>query len=112
MTHDEATGRRVVSARSGGVCETCGHDRATDWHHRLNRSQGGSWAPSNGLAVCRRCHRYITTHPAHAYARGWLVAHGYDPAATPVRYPTEFGEADVLLRDDGGLDLVDGDRRG
>ncbi|MGH9059727.1 MAG: HNH endonuclease signature motif containing protein, partial [Acidimicrobiales bacterium] len=83
----ESRGRRVVRERSGKRCEIrldtprC-TGRAQDWHHRKNRSQGGTWAPSNGLAVCRSCHEAVTnTHgrrPEFEDA-GWVVASHRDP---------------------------------
>lgn len=47
--------------------------RAEHRHHRKMRSQGGSDDPSNLLAVCWACHRWIHDHPSVSYGRGWLV---------------------------------------
>lgn len=47
--------------------------RAAHVHHRRLRSQGGGDEPSNLLAVCPPCHRYIHDHPAESYERGWLL---------------------------------------
>lgn len=84
MARGEATARRLVRARSGGVCEVCARQPATDWHHRLNRSQGGTWSASNGLDLDRQCHRFVTEHPAAARDRGWALRAGQDPATEPV----------------------------
>ena len=37
------------------TCERCG-DIATDCHHIIFRSQGGSDMPMNLIALCRACH--------------------------------------------------------
>lgn len=103
----EANGRAVVYARSGGGCEVrvlgaC-TGRAGEWQHRKNRSQGGTWAPSNGLHSCPACHRWIHANPRDAAAHGWTVSRDDDPAAVPVEYP-DWGP--VLLDDDGAIHLV------
>lgn len=106
MNAQETRARLVVAERSSGICEVCHREWATDWHHRLNRSQGGMWAASNGLHLCRRCHRIITTHPTWATELGYAVEPGNDPAATPIRYLTEYGPVGVLLDDNGGMTLA------
>lgn len=103
----EPNGRAVVYARSGGGCEVrvlgaC-TGRAAEWQHRKNRSQGGTWAPSNGLRVCQQCHRWIHANPRDAAAHGWTVSRDDDPAAVPVEYP---GWGLVLLDDHGAIHLV------
>lgn len=82
----ERVAREVVRHRSGGVCEVCGAARATDWHHRKNRSQGGRWCPANGMDLCRGCHHEITVNPEWAYAQGYMVRSTVDPAAMPALY--------------------------
>ena len=82
----EQAGRAIVYARSQGRCELCG--RAADtFHHRVKRSQGGTWDPANGLHVCgdgtRYCHGWIEAHPAHAMALGLWLPRGTNPAAWP-----------------------------
>lgn len=69
----ERAARKVVRARSGGVCEVCGMRPATDFHHRQNASQSGAWTAENGLGVDRLCHIWITENPVGARARGWTV---------------------------------------
>lgn len=94
MKADEKRGREAVKQRSGGVCEVgipevC-MGRGHTIHHRKNRSQGGTWAPSNLLHLCgdgtRGCHGWITEHPATSYIRGWAVRGHRNPSEVPVRY--------------------------
>lgn len=101
----ERRGRDMVRARSGGVCEVqvrCRGARATEWHHRVNRSQGGTWCPSNGLHACSACHGWITDHPGTAGGLGLHVLPGVDPATVPVRAPL-YGGALVFYDPDGCL---------
>lgn len=95
----ERRARELVRSRAAGWCETCCAEEGTEWHHRKNRSQGGRWAASNGLLVCPGCHRWITTHPRGAQAKGWSVKSHEVPAAVPV---WRWGDW-VLLADDGSI---------
>jgi len=95
----EAYARRVVYARSGGVCERCDSARAAHWHHRQNRSQGGRWEPTNGLHLCALCHHYVTVNPVESEAAGWTVPRGLAPATIAVRLALH---GLVLLTPDGG----------
>lgn len=95
----EREGRRLVAARSGGLCEVCALAVAREWHHRQNRSQGGTWAASNGMHLCRWDHQWITEHPEQSYRNGWSVRSGHDPAAVPV---LRRGKR-VLLDDEGRI---------
>jgi hypothetical protein len=104
----ERAGRKVVSARSGGLCECCGMRRATDWQHRQNRSQQGAWAPSNGLHACRECHRWIHANPRRARARGWTVWSHERPADEAVLRRGDW----VALGDDGAVIEVIGEYTG
>lgn len=63
-----------------GVCVL----RASHWHHRRMRSQGGGHDVVNGLAVCEACHHFFHMNPAVAYGEGWLVRSNSDPARVPV----------------------------
>ena len=96
----EQRARRLVSGRSGGVCEVCAGARATEWHHRCNRSQGGRWTAANGLHLCSECHRWITEHPdaAAEAGRGWVVRSWQDPLTVPAR----IGLFGLVLLDDCG----------
>jgi len=93
----ENSARLLVRQRSGGVCERCGSAKATEWHHRRNRSQGGPWSASNGLDLCSQDHRWITEHPDEACAKGLSVKSWDDETTIPVR--TVHGL--VLLDDEG-----------
>lgn len=99
-TAAERLGRRVVRARSGGLCEACGMRRAVEWHHRRNRSQQGTWDPANGLHVCRQCHAWITNNPYGARAHGWSVLSHEDPAVVPL---LRRADAWVVLGGDGAV---------
>lgn len=98
----EATARRVVYARSGGRCELCGAT-ATDWAHRRSRAQGGQWAPSNGLHLCRPCHAWTELNPAAASAGGWRLVHDLrEPASVPVwLQPVQVWPGWWLVDDEG-----------
>jgi len=80
----EAPARKVVRARSGGVCELDGRAPATEMHHRQNRSQGGVWAASNLLHLCSAHHLHITTHPQASREQGWAVPSHREPSQVPV----------------------------
>lgn len=82
----EQAARALVYARSAGRCEVCGRS-ADSYHHRQKRSQGGTWAPANGLHVCgdgtRYCHGWIEAHPTDAMLLGLWVPREVDPATVP-----------------------------
>jgi hypothetical protein len=69
----EKYGKDVVHARSDGLCEKCGQARAEEWHHRLNRGQGGTWDPANGLHLCKACHRIVTASDQILFDNGWRI---------------------------------------
>lgn len=101
----ESLSREIVYARSGGDCEVriegvC-LGRATNWHHRKNKSQGGLWRPSNGLHLCGSgttgCHGWITHEPKLSYVKGWAVRGCDDPRAVAVLVGRRF----VFLTDGG-----------
>lgn len=94
--------RQITYARSSGACEKCGLQRATEWHHRKARSQGGLWLPSNGLHLDHQCHMEITDTRAVFYDNGWLVKSWQNPAEVPVLHH-QWGL--VLLTDDGDIHL-------
>lgn len=114
----EAAARKAVAERSGGDCEVrlfgiC-LGRATNWHHRQNRSQQGKWSPANGLHVCGSgttgCHGALTNTNGRRKEFeqcGWIVPSHLDPAAVDcLIYTRWFGHDYVLLREDGGVDLA------
>lgn len=103
---NEDAAREVVYARSGRVCERCGHARAAEWHHRKNRSQGGLWGGSNGLDLCSPCHRTVTDTNGHREeyeAMGWIVPSWKTPAEVPVYIWHQGVRRMFLLDDDGGV---------
>lgn len=80
----EAKTRAAVKERSGGACERCDRARATDMHHRQNRSQGGGWNPANIVHLCAWCHQMITAYPEASRLVGWSVRSTDDPETVPV----------------------------
>ena len=93
--------REKLRARSLGLCELCGREWATNWHHRKNRSQGGTNELSNALHLCGSgttgCHGMVTEHPIEAFDNGWSVRSRFVPAETPVKRQGLW----VLLDDHG-----------
>lgn len=102
-TPAERLARRQVRARSGGRCElgwVCdGTATATDYAHRVARSQGGPWTAGNAADACRLCHQHAHAHPVQSRRRGWSVRRGHNYLTTPVAH-AHLGW--VLLADDGG----------
>lgn len=104
MTPEERRTRRVVKARSGGLCELCGRE-ATQMHHR--RKAGRDWTPANVLHVCglgnySGCHGHIERNPTAAKEQGWWLLPHQDPTTAPV-WVVERGR--VLLLNDGTIEL-------
>ena len=54
--------------RDGHRCRICTTRRATDPHHLLARSLGGSDDLHNLLSLCRACHELVT---GHVYKLRW-----------------------------------------
>ena len=68
--------KKVLEAQP--VCIRCFRARSTDVHELKSRARGGSITDeSNVVALCRRCHDYITQNPAQAEAEGWSK-HSWD----------------------------------
>lgn len=99
----EAEGRRLVQERSGGMCEACRSPFGTDWAHRKGRAQGGTWEPSNGVFLCRRCHNWCHANVALARERGLIVKGSREPKEVPVRLLTHLGVRWALLDNTGGI---------
>lgn len=97
----ECKTRIVVRERSNGVCERCDKARATDMHHRKNRSQSGKWHPSNIMHLCALCHVEITAEPAMSRKNGWAVPSTFNPATQPVLYRGEW----AVLGEDGSVEF-------
>lgn len=103
--------REEVWERSGGYCERCGKaigTSAMSVHHRRPRRMGGTTDPSvntvpNLAILCGSgttgCHGEIESRRSDAYADGWLLHAGQDPAEVPVRLR---GGPMVMLTSDGG----------
>jgi len=90
-----------------GLCEVCGA-RATNAHHRKNKSQGGQDVLSNLLMVCGSgvtgCHGKITVNPAWARQFGYSVRSTESPAEISVWLNSLYGGHEWLyLNDDGTL---------
>ena len=102
----EAVFARAESDAMHPACEATIRDvcsfRATHWHHRKLRSQGGGHDVVNGLAVCDACHHFFHMHPALAYSKGWLVRSHLDPAYVPVQRRDRV----VRLFEDGSFEEV------
>jgi hypothetical protein len=107
---NEGLARRIVYARSGGLCEPRIPDAGctglgAQWHHRKRRSQGGLWTPSNGLHICLSCHDYVTNTDGNydaCLAAGWVVQQHDDPAAVAALIHTiTLGHGLILLDDEG-----------
>ena len=87
---DSKAAYEAVAARSGGICEGCGAEPATDMHHRLYRSRGGRDEVVNILHLAGpgntgKCHGRAHNDP-EATVEGWSVASWDDPADKPVLY--------------------------
>jgi hypothetical protein len=106
VTPEERACRRIVSERSGGVCEVCGGARATNKHHRVKA--GRVWRPSNVLDVCGSgttgCHGRIESYPDASKEQGWWLLPVQDPARAPVWI---FGRGFVFLSDTGEIHDVE-----
>lgn len=102
----EKLARKLVRARSGGICEVCGRQPSREFQHRKAQVHGGEYSAVNGLDVCGHgnydgCHGHIHQHPAIAYEQGWSVRSGHNPAVQPVWLA---GRGRVLLRADGSTE--------
>lgn len=94
--------RVAVQERSNGVCERCDLARATEMHHRKNRSQSGQWHPANILHLCSLCHVEITAEPEMSRHYGWALAQHRTPADIPVLRRGVW----VLLADNGDIQQI------
>ena len=98
----EARARAIVRDRSGGRCELCPAP-GSEWSHRIARSRGGLWAPSNGLWLCGICHRKCHAAPDTARANGWHLPTGTDPLDAPALIHPGHLWGDWWRLDDEGL---------
>jgi hypothetical protein len=108
-TGPDAAMKARLWERAMGRCEVCGMPVAPDrWpgfsrHHRLPRGRGGENRLSNLLLLCGSgttgCHGLLESQRVLAYANGWLVHTGEDPAGIPVDLAAH-GQP-LYLTDDG-----------
>lgn len=103
MRADEKRTRLLTRERSGGLCEVCLIQRATNASHRKARSQGGLWSPANVVDACGSgttgCHGWIEHNPEAARRLGLRLRRDEDPLVVPVDL-ARLGR--VVLDDDGG----------
>ena len=71
--------REFVLDRDEGRCQAyladiCSHF-ASDVHEIQTRGRGGDYLDVNNcVALCRRCHSFITDNPKWAATNGWVVS--------------------------------------
>lgn len=85
----------LIEARSQGVCEACGEDRARPIHHRRPRRMGGTRRtdvnlPSNLLHISDSCHLHIETWRQWSLDRGLLLRDDDAPRREQVLYRGEW----------------------
>lgn len=109
VTAEEKSCRQIVADRSEGICEKCGKSGALEKAHRIARSQGGRWEPSNVLDLCHDCHHGNHGSPQSAYDHGWhLRGHVEDTTTMRVLFRKGWRVGWALLDDIGGHEWVDG----
>jgi hypothetical protein len=102
----ETRGRAIVRQRADSLCEACGAP-GLEWSHRVDRSDGGTWSPTNGLWACSPCHQWWHSNPLQAYQGGWRLRSGTDPAVTVVWLRTRYGQGWWLLDEEGSYVMPD-----
>lgn len=98
--------RDLLAQRSGGICELCHANPATNAHHRAPRGMGGTkrnihtieWLLHLCGSGTTGCHGYIESHREEAYRSGWLLRQHQRPPTSPVWI---HGPALVILTEDG-----------
>lgn len=107
----ESRARRLVRKRSGKRCEIRLDERcawwATEFSHRIRRSQGGPWTASNGLDSCHWCHLVITNtngRRTEYRAKGWVL----DSTDNPLDESALTIHGLVLLDNEGGFAPAEG----
>jgi hypothetical protein len=82
-------------------------------HHRVKRSHGGPWTPSNIVHICGTgaggsgCHGWIEDNPIAAEREGWALKTNVDPRTVPVAYPRYPG-IPCYFEDDGSIRFGEG----
>lgn len=106
--------RKQLAIRSGGICERCGEESATQAHHRQPRGIGGTrlkspHSLSNLLHLGNQCHDWVESerNKARLLVHGWLVDQHQDPRTVPALiYSSNFVGAQLcILSDDGCISL-------
>lgn len=57
--------RKEIFANAGGKCEKCGTKltlSTMEAHHKISVASGGKDIPSNGKALCHKCHTETYTY--------------------------------------------------
>lgn len=63
--------KRLLAERP--ICQRCLSDRSQDIHELKSRARGGSITEiENLVALCRKCHQFVTENPKIAKEQGWL----------------------------------------
>lgn len=76
MSTFTAETKQQVRRRSGWMCERCQRLPITQYHHRRPKGMGGALVDNslaNCAGLCTPCHGWVHSHPAEAYAQGWLI---------------------------------------
>lgn len=108
----EGRGRGIVWQRSGGQCEICGQCPADGVSHRIAKSRGGSWHPSNLIAACGSGttldHGWLEANPSWAGEGGWHIRRDLRlPDIVPVYLrPAWAPPGWFVLLDDGSAEPV------
>lgn len=116
---NEAECRRVVTARSHGLCELAlpgclgmAHSKS----HRKSKAQGGQWTPANILDACgdgtTGCHGWLELHPEIGRSLGLRVRRKGDPLTVPVQMAYRGTMGRWLLDDVGQARRADDARLG
>lgn len=102
MSTIPARNERVAKNRSGGQCEGCLVEYATELHHRKFRSRGGGHEVSNLLHLCG----WGNTSGCHGKAhgpnppQGWAISSGI---AVPADVPLIRRGVPVKFDDEGNV---------
>jgi len=81
--------RSAVLERDGGKCAVCGSQEKLEVDHIIELSRGGLNDPSNGVTLCRACHR-LKTHP-RAEASWHIFVQRYTRVLTPLGFKVKYG---------------------
>ncbi len=76
-------------------------------HHRMKRSQGGTWDPSNLLLLCgdgtTGCHGWVEAHPEAAQAQGLWLTPNVDTQSVPY---LAYGRYWLRIDDEGNKERM------